>query len=189
MKRTLLVMLAALLLAGVASARTPLGLLRALESLPVYHLDRGPEQADLKAAQLLSAASAINEAAQGDRDLAALLVTVGFHESAWSMAIMNGQCGKYECDRDRHGNVRAVSNFQLWRVSTSSPEAWELAKTDVRVASREAARALKRARGLCKGEPDMVRATLRAYAGRGCRKRLKDEEARVRTYLRVKGTI
>lgn len=189
MKRTLLVMLVALLLAGVASARTPLSILRALDSLPLYKHDRGPEQADLKAAQLQSASAAIAEAAQGDRDMAALLVTVGFHESGWSMAIMSGHCEKHQCDRDRHGNVRAVSNYQLWRVSTSSPEAWELAKTDVRVASREAARALKRARGLCRGEPDMVRATLRAYGGRGCRKPLKDEDARVKTYLRVKGTI
>jgi hypothetical protein len=140
-----LVVLALLFVVANAWSRTPLSVLRALDSLPVYKHDRGPEQAELKAAQLQSVSAAITEAAQGDRDLAALLVTVGYHESAWSMAIGAGHCERHQCDRDRKGNVRAVSNYQLWRVSTSSPEAWELAKTDVRVASREAARALKRA--------------------------------------------
>lgn len=187
--------LCALIVAGLffwvanAWSRTPLSILRALESLPVYHLDRGPEHEQLKAEQGVRIVTAIQEVAGTDRELAALLLTVGHHESGWSLAIEKTVCGPKQCDRDRHGNVRSVSSFQLQKSATSSHEAWEQAKTDIRVATREAAFALKRARNMCKSTGEGVRGVFRGYAGLGCRKRLKDEEARVKTYERIRGKL
>lgn len=184
-----LIIAAILFTVANAWSRTPLSILRALESLPVYHLDRGPEHEQLKAEQGVRIVTAIQEVAGTDRELAALLLTVGHHESGWSLAIERTQCGPKECDRDRKGNVRSVSSFQLQKSATSSHEAWEQAKTDIRVATREAAFALKRARNMCKSTGEGVRGVFRGYAGLGCRKRLKDEEARMKTYERIRSKL
>lgn len=171
-----------------AWGRMPVFVLQALQSLPVYKHDRGPEHSDRKALQLQAASAAIDEAAKGDKDLAAMLVTVGHHESAWSLAIMNGYCLPKQCDPDRDGVPRAHSNYQLHRVAASSREAWEAARTDLRVATQEAAFVLRRMRSMCRGE-DVVRRTLTAYAGRGCGGRLKDIEKRMDTYRKVRGGL
>lgn len=171
-----------------AWGRTPLSVLRALESLPVWKHDRGPEHAQLKAEQNDRITAAVLAIAR-DADEAAMLLTIGHHESAWSLAIENGVCGPKQCDRDRKGNVRAHSNYQLHVSATSSREAWEAARTDVVVATQEAAFALRRARGMCQSTGEGVRGVLRGYAGLGCRKRLKDEEARVKTYGRIRSKL
>lgn len=172
-----------------AWSRTPLSVLNALQSLPVYKHDRGPEHEQLKGEQRQRVAAAIQSVAR-DADEAALLLTVGHHESAWSLAIENGVCEEHQCDRDRQGRVRAHSNYQLHVSAVSSREAWEAARTDVAVATQEAAFALRRARGMCRskqGEP--IRMTLTAYAGRGCGGRLPDIEARMKTWKKLRGAL
>jgi hypothetical protein len=174
--------------AANAWGRTPLSVLRALESLPVWKHDRGPEHQQLKDEQRQRVAAAVLAVAR-DADEAAMLLTIGHHESAWSLAIENGVCGPKQCDRDRKGRVRAHSNYQLHLSAVSSREAWEAARTDVLVATQEAAFALRRARGMCHSTGEGVRGVLRGYAGLGCRKRLRDEEARVRTFERVRARL
>lgn len=175
--------------AAEAHGRTPLSVLRALESLPVWKHDRGPEHAQLKAEQNARVSAAILATAR-DADEAALLLTIGHHESVWSLAIENGVCGSHECDRDRNGNVRAHSNYQLHVSATSSREAWEAARTDVLVATQEAAFALRRARGMCRSKQgDPIRMALVAYAGRGCGGRLPDIERRVATFRKLRGRL
>lgn len=172
-----------------AWGRTPLSVLRALESLPVWKLDRGPEHATLKAEQNARVTAAVLAVAR-DADEAAMLLTIGHHESAWSLAIENGVCGPHQCDRDRKGLVRAHSNYQLHVSATSSREAWEAARTDVVVATREAAFALRRARGMCRGkEGDPVRMAFAAYAGRGCGGQLGDVQRRVATFRKVRAKL
>lgn len=172
-----------------AWGRTPLSVLRALESLPVWKHDRGPEHEQLKDEQRQRVAAAVLAVAR-DADEAAMLLTIGHHESAWSLAIENGVCGPKQCDRDRQGRVRAHSNYQLHVSATSSRDAWEAARTDVAVATREAAFALRRALGMCRSKQgDPVRMTLTAYAGRGCGGRLPDIEKRVETYRSVRAKL
>jgi len=189
MKRTLLVMLVALLVAGVASARTPLGILRALESLPVWKNDRGPEHAQLKAEQNVRVSAAIASVAK-DPDEAALLLAIGWHESAWSLAIENGHCLPKQCDPDRNGVPTSISNYQIKRRAASSAEAWEAAKTDVRVATQEAAFALRRARNMCRSKQgDPIRMAFSAYGRGACNGRLEDIDKRVDTFKRVRAKL
>lgn len=171
-----------------AEGRMPVFVLRALQELPVYKHDRGPEHADRKLLQLQTASAAISEVSKGDKELEAMLVTVGHHESAWSLAVMNGHCLPKQCDPDRDGVPRAHSNYQLHRVAVTSRGAWEAARTDVRVATQEAAFVLRRMRAMCRGK-DVVRRTLTAYAGRGCGGQLPDIEKRMDTYGRVRGKL
>lgn len=182
---TLCALIVAALFFTVANAwgRTPLFLLRALQSLPVYHLDRGPEHAQLKDQQMQTAAAAIQEFSKGDPDLAAMLVTVGFHESGWSLAIAAGHCRPKQCDPDRNGVPRAHGSYQIHRVAASSREAWEAARTDIRVATQEAAFVLRRMRAMCRGD---VRRSFIAYGGRGCDGKLPDIEKRVETFRKVR---
>jgi hypothetical protein len=178
---------------------TPMWLATALLALPLYRDDRAPDLAAVKAAQTQEIATAVAKAAAKQKwagtphELAALLITVGYSESKFALHIGRGDCRRYECDRDSKGNVRSVSFWQFKVRAASSPEAWELAKTDVNVAAREAARVLARSRYQCRSLEreggDWLRLTLQAYATGGCRGYVKDLELRVATYLRILGRI
>lgn len=150
-----------------------------LASFPTHREDRDPEA---KQAQYREVASAIAEASKGSRWRAAMLVTMGRYESDWSIRIGEGRCKPLECDRGR-----AVSNYQLHERACTSPEAWRNAAGDLRLATREAARAINRARGMCRHEPDLIRATFSALAGRGCRGAFRGLDARVATAKRLLG--
>jgi hypothetical protein len=185
-------LLAALIIAAllftVANAwgRMPLFVLRALESLPVWKGDREPETAPLKAEQNIRVAAAIASVAR-DADEAAMLLTIGHHESAWSLAVERGEFTKGQGDPDRSGAPSSISNYQIKRRAASSLEAWEAAKTDVRVATQEAAFALRRARNMCRSKQgDPVRMAFAAYGRGSCDGRLKDIEKRVDTFKRIR---
>jgi hypothetical protein len=172
-----------------AHGRTPLGILRALESLPVWKLDRGPEHAQLKAEQHQRVTSAIASVAR-DADEAAMLLTIGWHESAWSLAVERGVFTKGQGDPDRNGVPTSISNYQIKRRAASSREAWEAAKTDVRVATQEAAFALRRARNMCRSKPgDPIRQAFSAYGTGSCMGRLKDLEKRLATFRSVRSKL
>lgn len=182
-----LIIAAILFTVANAWSRTPLSILRALESLPVYHLDRGPEHEQVKAQQMQNASAAIREFAKGDKDLEAMLITVGWHESTWSLAIMNGHCPPKMCDPDKDGVPRAHSNYQLHRVAVTTREAWEEARTDLRVATREASFVLRRMRTMCRSKNvEPVRRTLAAYGSGSCSGKLPDIEKRMATFKRVR---
>lgn len=127
----------------------------------------------------------------GPRELAALLLTTGQHESYWELAVGEGNCRPGMCDRDRNGRARAVSYWQLHANPWTLPqERWErlagLGLEPTTLAAIEAARALKRARGMCGAD---VRKVLSAYAGLGCRRMLPDIEKRAATYARTLGRL
>jgi len=171
----------------------------ALGRLPVYKNDREVGEGELtnnaeaKRKQLDVVARAIATAAISKRktwlerrELAARLIAVGYHESAWSIDVHRGFCGRYECDTDSRGNVRARTPWQMHRRPSMTEEEWdalvgvELHATTL--AAIEAAARLDYSASVCKGEPDELLATLAHYAGRGCRGRLKDGPARAKTY-------
>lgn len=159
-------------------------ILGALLSFPVHHEDGDPLE---KHEQLQVVATAIYDAARGSRWRAAMLLTMGRFESDWSIRIMTGGCraGHAECDRGR-----ALSNYQLQVRTCSSPEAWEGTRADIFTATREAARAIDRARGMCRSIEreggDITRATFSALAGRGCRGSFRGLDARVETVARIR---
>jgi len=163
----------------------PKALLIAIGLLPVFHEDKAD---DRKGAQLVTVAAAVHEAAREQkrwpgtrRELELLLFTIGWHESAFSLRIGEGRCKPHECDRGR-----AAGHWQMHRATSSSEAAWVASKTDIRIAAREAARALTRARWVCKGTSgDWLTETLRGYAGSGCRKSFRGEAARVATFRRL----
>lgn len=159
-------------------------ILTVLLSFPVHREDVADPAA--KKVQLQEVAAAIRDASRGSRWRAAMLLTMGRFESDWSLRIMRGGCreGHPECDRGL-----AVSNYQLQVRACSSPAAWVESRANVFTASREAARAIDRARGMCRSIEreggDIVRATFSALAGRGCRGSFRGLDARVQTAKRI----
>ena len=160
--------------------------------VPVFHEDRAPEITEAKAAQQVAIAQAIESAVESvrwggtRRELAAALFVTGSFETNWSLRIMNGGCriGTRECDRGR-----AVSNFQLHSGSTLPLDQYNLAATDVKIAAREAARALVMRRGMCRryahGRDELMRMVFASYAGRGCLGAFPGLEARVRLFKKL----
>lgn len=169
-----------------------------LAKLPVYAADTDLGLAEAKAAQMTEVAEAIAEASRGSAWRARMLLTLGRFESNFALHIARGECrydAKHkECDPRRvkqpDGSFaivfRAVSNWQLREAACSSHEAWVAAKTDVRVAAREAARAIDRARGMCrsaaKDGSSLEREVFSALAGRGCKGTFPGLDARVATF-------
>lgn len=155
----------------------------AMDALPVFHEDRG--DAD-KSAQLDAIAAAVAEvsrdAPRPPREWAALLLTIGYHESTFSLRIQRGQCKPHECDRGK-----ARSAWQLHKNLYTAP-IWDqlhgIEHTAVQV--RAASEALKRAYFTCSrsGVP-WLQATLNGYAGRRCSAQWPGLDQRVSTFNRL----
>lgn len=169
--------------------------LAAIASLPTFHEDLGPAYSSLKQEQARVIAQAIAEVAESaeawpgsKRELAALLLTVAWHETRFSLRIHEGKCRPYECD---HGKARGL--WQLHVHALLPREEWlhvaGLDSDSTLRAAREAAKALSRSRFMCADSSargtEVVARTLAAYAGRGCAGQLPDIEARVRTFRRL----
>lgn len=160
----------------------------AMDSLPCFIEDRGDPA---KTAQLDAIAAAVAEvsrdAPRSPREWAALLLTIGYHESTFSLRIQRGECKPFECD---HG--RARSAWQLHKNLFTAP-VWDqlhgIENTAVQV--RAASDALRRAYYQCnRSGVHWVRATLNGYAGRRCSAEWPGLEQRVSTFerlLRVSG--
>ena len=169
-------------------------LLTAIASLPIFHEDVGEKFATQKHDQAQMIASAIEKAVEqstewpdSPRELAALMLTVAWHETRLSLRIHDGLCKPHECD-----NGRARGLWQL-HVHRSLPrERWlqvaGFPPENTTRAAQEAAIALVRSRRMCavatRGR-DWLGATLTAYAGGGCGGRLPDVKARIKTYRRL----
>jgi hypothetical protein len=156
----------------------------AVESLPCYVEDRGDPE---KSAQLDQIAAAIAEvsrdAPRSPREWAALLLTIGHHESTFSLRIQRGKCKPHECD---HG--RARSAWQLHKNAFTAP-LWDQLEgvENTRVQVQAASDALRRAYYTCgrtSGVP-WLQATLNAYAGRRCGAQWPGLEQRLATYHRL----
>jgi hypothetical protein len=151
----------------------------ALAILPVYHEDRANPY---KGAQLVTVARAVASVSR-TREEAAFLLAIGQHESGLSFRIHFGLCRSFECDRGR-----AASLFQLHQNGRAT-DAWHgfvgLSLDATKAAAGAALQHVRFAQRLCRGEPDPVLATFRAYAGRGCRSALPGERDRVATFNAV----
>lgn len=146
---------------------------------PVYHEDR---EAPGKRAQLEQLSQSIAKAANGHDWVAKALVVIGRFETGFSLRIQSGECRRHECDRGR-----AAGTWQLHVGGNVTQAEWEelvgLDASATDLSAREAATAIRRARGLCRREKgDQVRMMFLAYAGRGCHGSFKGLEDRVAYY-------
>lgn len=185
----LFLLLCSFLITSVARADTAKPtdgpILRALMSLPTFHEDRAPEMKEQKRAQLITVANAIGAASKGDKDLAAMLVTVAYHESAISLRIHAGQCKPSECD---HG--LAASIWQLHSSKRIPLEEWTtLAGLDpgaTKLAAKRAAQMLIGARFSCGRDPARM---MTSYAGLRCDAPWPGLAPRLATYAKVRGKL
>lgn len=155
----------------------------AIDSLPCFIEDRGDPD---KSAQLDAIAVAIadvsHDAPRPPREWAALLMTIGYHESTFSLRIHRGQCKPHECD-----NGRARSMWQLHK-NLFNAAVWDqlhgIENTAIQV--QTASDALKRAYFTCSrsGVP-WLQATLNGYAGRRCSAEWPGLDQRVSTFNRL----
>lgn len=123
-------------------------------------------------------AEAVIEVSKGNRQWAALLLTVAAHESALSARIAGGGCRIHECDQGR-----AAGLFQIHR-NEQNVDTW--GSTDLAVQTREASRMLRQAFYRCGAlHEGWQLQTLRAYAGKRCSEPLRGEGERVATYRKV----
>jgi hypothetical protein len=158
----------------------------AIDSLPCFVEDRGDPE---KSAQLDAIATAIadvsRDAPRPAREWAALLMTIGYHESTFSLRIQRGECKPHECD---HG--RARSAWQLHK-NLFNAAVWDqlhgVENTSIQV--QAASDALKRAYFTCSrsGVP-WLQATLNGYAGRRCSAEWPGLDQRVSTFNRLQRT-
>lgn len=155
----------------------------AVDSLPVFVEDRGDPQKDAQLAAIAAAIADVSrDAPRPQREWAALLLTIGYHESTFSLRIHRGECRPHECDRGR-----ARSAWQLHKNLFTEP-VWEqlhgIEHTAVQV--RAASDALKRAYFTCSrsGVP-WLQATLNGYAGRRCSSQWPGLDQRVATFNRL----
>jgi hypothetical protein len=160
----------------------------AVARLPVFHEDRGAEG---KKEQLDAVAIAVAQASFGHprspREWSALLLTIGFHESTFSLRIHRGECNlkKRECDAGR-----ARSGWQMHRNLFTAP-LWEklqgLEHTEVQ--ARAASEALERGYWTCarSGVP-WLQGTINGYAGRRCSDNWPGLQQRMATFDKLTHT-
>ncbi|HEY8944772.1 MAG TPA: hypothetical protein VIM73_10940 [Polyangiaceae bacterium] len=169
-------------------------ILAMLVSLGVAAEDRAPELAELKREQRATVAQAISIVATEQRsipplELAAVLVTLGEHETNWRLRLHQGWCRTFECDRGR-----ARGSYQLQRRSGMSESEWDgllgLGLTPTLRATREAARRVRAARRRCRSledRQDWAAGVFSSLAGRGCIGDFKGRAARVAMFRRLLG--
>lgn len=130
-----------------------------------------------KPAQLESIAAAIEQAADGNRRLAALLISTGFIETKYSLRIHNGHCASWECD---HGRARGP--WQVWRNGMPQKD-W----TNMRGLGHTEDQALAAKRVLVRGLAmcGTVRGAIARYVGLPCDARGPTLEKRFEWYQRA----
>ncbi len=124
-----------------------------LTTLAPWHGDA--ESPDDREARLHVVAHAIADAADGDRQIALLLIVQGEAETHYARHVHEGRCGQHpmsppgECDY-----LKSVSPWQVRRGPWLPRERWESMRgADVRAttrAARYAARALRHGRSHCR---------------------------------------
>lgn len=158
-------------------------ILALLLSLPAYHADH--ESPDARLARMTVVAQAIQSAVDestctgpfehsdwckvlwpGDkRALAALLVTIGWHESSFALHVGANQCGPHECD-GREARHYWQGHVNPW----VSPDTWEqmagIEPVPTTIAAEAATRVLAAGVKRCGTEPDRL---ISWYANHRCR--------------------
>jgi hypothetical protein len=165
----------------------------AIRRLPVYHDDVMPGGgiSEGKDAQLTAIARAVSTQVSSlkppsgftKRGWAALLLTIGYHESGFSLRIHAGLCKPQECDRGK-----ARGPWQLHKNADNAP-VWGLMfgqeNTTLQVGAAD--HLLRRNLVTCSQAPAPVRvpSVLTAYAGRRCFVDWPGLNARLSTYERL----
>ncbi len=160
-----------------------------LDRLPVAKADREPERLALRAKQLDQFAVTIAEASQKrqrpPREYAALLATIGGHETNFDTQLVLGICKPWQCDRGR-----AKGAFQNHNVRLVA-DLWPTAAGDIVAQVEMADRVLRRSLTRCAPFAPYPAHVFRAYRGgaaNSCSFALKDEQSRVATYFRILAT-
>lgn len=136
-------------------------------------------------------------AASSNREQAAALVALSWHESGWHWRIHAGRCRPLECDPLRRRGVtiahHAVGIWQLHQHGYLPREVWaSLAGVDAAATSRsaiEASKALLRARGHCRGDRTTRAERMVSLYATGSRCSWSGARARVATMARVEGAM
>jgi hypothetical protein len=169
-------------------------ILAMLLSLPVPMRDREPDTAALRRAHLETFAAEINKVARGaplpPKEWAALLATIGNHETHFETRLVRGECiwEKRECDATL---VKGVRVFRARGVFQQQPNTiniaqWTVANDNIPVQVQMANDSLRRAFNTCRGSgAPALQGTLRAYAGSSCTKPTKGEPVRLATFGRL----
>jgi hypothetical protein len=172
----------------------------AAHSLPVYFEDKAPELADAKAQQLDQVATVVARvsmtAPRSPREWSALLLTIGFRESTFSLRVHRGECNllKHECDAHTVKGIglvaRAKSPWQLHENDFTRP-VWDqltgVENTEAQVMAADAA--LRRGYWTCarSGAP-WLQGTINGFAGKACSSRWPGLVAREATFNRLMAT-
>ena len=139
-------------------------------------------------------AAEINKATKGaplpPKEWAALLATIGNHETHFETRLVRGDCiwEKRECDATVIKGVRifrARGVFQNHR-NVFNAELWDTANGNIPAQVQMADEGLRRAFNTCRGSgASGVQGALRAYAGASCTKPMKGEQVRLATFGRL----
>ncbi len=162
----------------------------AMGRLAVYHEDRDNPD---KAAHLQALASAIEKASDARpkgvsrKDWQALLVTVGYWESTFSLRIHAGNCKPKECDAGR-----ARSPWQMHRNVFNAP-VWDqmFGLEHVELQAKTASEMLTRSYWQCsRSGQHWLSGTINAFAGKRCGDIGWDGMGkRVQTYYQVRNRL
>ncbi len=168
----------------------------AIGRLPIASVDKSVDFAT-KAAQLEAIAQAVAAESRTPptgitpRQWAALLLTIGFHESTFSLAVHRGECAHWQCDAHKlkGGGVQymARSPWQLHENDHTRP-VWDqlvgVENTAVQVAA--ASKMAKVSYYRCSRlRLPMVLATVRGFGGGSCTMPMRGEDARLATFGRL----
>lgn len=163
---------------------------RTIRKLPVFYEDNPPAgiagRTDEKERQLTLIAHEVAEVSKKppggwtSREWAAVLFTVGFHESSFSLRIHAGNCRKHECD-----GGRARSPWQLHRARALIPVWDDLFGVDKTAQQVRAADFMLRLNERTCDDNVMLRGLLTAYGGRPCGKDWPGLQERMATFARL----
>lgn len=167
------------------------GVLAALLALPTYVEDRAPELAESKRAQLTSIAAAVTAEAMQQRvaaapDWAALLLTIGWHETGFSLRIHQGECKRWECDG---GKARGPWQNHAYGDAATH---WERMHglEHVALQTRVASNTLLRGHYTCRGKArSWFAGVVNGFAGRDCSNSWPGLAARESTWQRLRVAI
>jgi hypothetical protein len=173
-------------------------ILAMLLSLPAPMRDRALGMPELRNAQMEAFAVEISKVSKGaplpPRDWAALIVTVGNHETHFETRLVAGNCfwEKRECDATMsHGEriFRARGAFQNHR-NTNNVQWWEAANGNIPAQVQMVNDGLRRGWNTCRTSGVTVAAgALRGYAGSSCTKPMRGEGERLQTFERLRRVV
>jgi hypothetical protein len=156
----------------------------AIHKLPVYYEDKDNSEKEVQLNAIAAAVAKVSRKAPlPPRQWAALLLTIGFHESTFSLRIHEGKCKPKECD---HGLARGpwqnhhnMDNDKVWDklvgIENVESQVWA------------ADHLLRRVSMTCSNEAGItVSGILTAYAGRRCFQDWPGLNDRLNTFSRMR---